>query len=172
MKQVRVFNNFLSKEDWDDAFFGYLAKPDWGFGHISNPSSNMPLVPYYWKMMLNEHKFFTNYILGKINQAVGENLALENVYAGGNTFGASGEIHRDHTDPKARTFLYHASPDTWNPMWGGKTIFYPEGMENEYYEFVPNQGLYFKSSIPHVGEATTKYFDGLRICIAFKLVVL
>ena len=71
----------------------------------------------------------------------------------------------------SRTFLYHASPDVWKPMWGGKTIFYPEGRDPIYKEFVPNQGLYFKSNIPHMGEPTTKFFEGLRICVVFKMTV-
>lgn len=174
MRQVQTYKNFLSQEEWDKVFTDYIATPRWGWGHSSSieEEATVDVRPMYWGMQLGEEEYFTDHIFNKIKEATGDNLRLHNVYAGGNTYGTSGDIHPDNWLDTGRTFLYYASPDVWNPMWGGKTIFYPEGMENEYYEFTPNQGLYFKSTIPHLGEATTKHFYGLRVCIAFKLVLI
>ena len=124
---------------------------------------------------VDDDDFFVEHVFNKIKEVTGDDLVLKNVYAGGNTFGTSGDVHIDDSKDISRTFLYHASPDVWKPMWGGKTIFYPEGRDPIYKEFVPNQGLYFKSNIPHMGEPTTKFFEGLRICVfkmAFKMTCL
>ena len=173
MKQVTVISDFLPQKEWDDVFWDYLAKPNWKFGHTSDKKSpSVKMVPTYWKMNLDSHSLFTLDMVKRIEEATGDKLLLDTVYAGGNTFGTSGDLHYDHHLENARTLLYHASPDVWNPMWGGKTIFHPENAEKEYYEFEPNQALYFKSNILHYGEPTTKHFEGLRICIAFKLFVL
>lgn len=171
-KIVQTFPNFLSKEDWDTSFFEYLQRPNWGYGHTS--ARNRPSVhsaPQYWEMILDDDDFFVEHVFNKIKEVTGDDLVLTKVYAGGNTFGTSGDVHVDHSKDHHRTFLYHASPDVWKPMWGGKTIFYPEGRDPIYKEFVPNQGLYFKANIPHMGEPTTKFFEGLRICVAFKMVL-
>ena len=169
-KIVTEYPNFLSKKDWDTAFFEYLSRETWGYGHASNEDNpSVPHVPKYWHQNLNDDEFFTNYMLGLIEDATGMKFELLSVYAGGNTFGTSGDIHQDSSKGDRRTFLYYASPDIWQPMWGGKTSFYPESGENEYYEFVPNTGLFFDSTVFHVGEPTTKFFTGLRICVAFKL---
>ena len=172
MSIVQTFPNFLTKEEWDKVFFDYLRRPNWSYGHYSEiDTPSVHTVPRYWKMELGNDDFFTKHIFQKIKDVTGDNLELDLAYAGGNTYGTSGDIHIDEDSDRARTFLYHASPDVWKPMWGGKTIFYPEGQDPIYKEFVPNQGLYFKGDVPHMGEPTTKYFEGLRICIAFKLFV-
>ena len=169
MSIVQTFPNFLSEEEWDTAFFDYLRRPTWQYGHYSGNDSSVHNVPHYWKMELDNDDFFSKHLVDKIGQVTGNRHELETVYAGGNTFGTSGDVHIDNKDDDAMTFLYHASPDVWKSMWGGKTIFYPKDQEPIYKEFVPNQGLYFKSNIPHLGEPTTKFFEGLRICVAFKL---
>ncbi len=170
---VTEYKNFLNQEDWDKVFHEYLRKPRWSFGHRSNSYGTIGQIPMYWEMSFKEEEFFTDYILDKICQVTGMKFDLWNVYAGGNTFGTSGDIHHDDTRPNTYTFLYHASPDDWDPMLGGKTIFYPNYPDTdggEYYEFTPNSGLLFPSHIKHYGEPVTKFFNGLRVCIAFKMV--
>lgn len=144
----------------------------WKWGHPSQDTHQLNMFPRYWKMELSDEILFSDTIFKMIEEATGDKLKLRHVYAGGNTYGTSGDIHTDHDRDDARTFLYHASPDTWMPQWGGKTIWYPESEKPIYHEFTPNCGLYFNSTIPHMGEPTTRYFEGLRICLAFKLYVL
>lgn len=170
MEQLaKTYKNFLNREDWDYIFDEYINKPRWSYGHYSNrtdPTVENP--PAYWRMDLDGEEFFEDFFLSEIERASGMEFDLIRVYAGGNTFGTSGDIHTDGGDDNEYTFLYHASPDVWTAMWGGKTSFYGEH-HNEYYEFTPNMGILFKSNILHVGEPTTKFFTTLRVCIAFKL---
>ncbi len=171
MKQVILYNDVLSKEDWDTAFNVYLRRPQWRYGHTSSSVSSMGIKsPQYWIMELMTDEFFTKYIADKILDLIPvKGLKVNTVYAGANTFGTCGDLHVDsHTDTDY-TFLYYASPDKWTPMYGGKTSFYPHDAPPEYYEFTPNAAIFFKSNIMHVGEPVKRYFDGLRICIAFKL---
>ena len=171
-KIVKTFPNFLSREDWDTVFNDYIRRDRWGYGHWSdmeNPSVSE--VPLYWTQNLSEDDFFNTYMLGMIEDATGMKFKCRDVYAGGNTFGTSGDLHTDSKEENNYTFLYHASPTEWKPMYGGKTSFYPENGENEYYEFVPNSGLFFDGRVTHVGEPTTKFFTSMRVCIAFKLIL-
>ena len=173
MTVVTTYQNVLTKEEWDTVFSSYLIRPAWMFGHSSTGKERCTISPppRYWIMDLTEEDYFTQYLSEKILDLVPvKGLKLKDVYAGGNTFGTSGDIHSDSDIDGRYTFLYHASPDLWKPMYGGKTNFYPDNAPAEYYEFTPNGGLFFDSTIRHVGEPVTRYFGGLRICIAFKLI--
>lgn len=174
MTVVTTYQNVLTKEEWNTVRNTYLKRPQWKFGHTSTHQISQASVyprPKYWKMKLHEDEFFMSYMSEIIlNLVPVNNLKVRNVYAGGNTFGTSGDIHTDSERDDFYTFLYHASPCDWRPMYGGKTSFYPVNAPPEYYEFTPNGGLFFHSNVPHLGEPVTRYFDGLRICIAFKLI--
>lgn len=173
MTVVTAYKDILSQEEWDTIFNDYLRYPEWRYGHTST-SHELTTVhprPQYWLMELYCKEYFKGYISQKILDLIPvKGLRVKNVYAGGNTFGTSGDIHTDSNSGDDYTFLYHASPDIWKPMYGGKTSFYPVNAPPEYYEFTPNGGLFFQSNVPHLGEPVTRYFDGLRICIAFKLI--
>ena len=132
MSTVQTFPNFLSQEEWDTAFFDYLRRPTWQYGHYSGNDSSVHNVPYYWKMELDNDDFFSKHLVDKIGQVTGNRHELETVYAGGNTFGTSGDVHIDNKDDDAMTFLYHASPDLWKLMWGGKTIFFVRKIRNRF----------------------------------------
>ena len=168
--QIDRYSNILTKDEWDTCFNEYLTRPQWKYGWYSDENS-----PHrYWAMNLCEDAFFTELMFDRINHLVGKKHSLHRVYAGGNTFGTQGSLHTDggpdQDKDKAYSFLYYASPDVWHPDWGGKTAWGLNGMRH-YEEFRPNCGVYFKSDIPHFGEPTTKSFTGLRICVAFKLIL-
>lgn len=169
---IKSFKNVLTSEQVDDVFYDYICSSNWSYGHKSGHSRNSPM---YWSMNLIDHEFFNTTMVNIIQDLSGDKLEPVKIYAGGNTFGTSGDIHTDSNEDDRRTFLYHASPESWDPMWGGKTIFYPNYPDfsgGEYFEFTPNSGYYFPSKIHHMGEPVTKFFTGLRVCIAFKLRVL
>lgn len=175
MTVVTAYQNVLTQEEWDTVFNDYLRHPEWRYGHTSNSYERTTVHPrpQYWLMELHHKEYFKEYLCQKILDLIPvKGLRVRNVYAGGNTFGTCGDIHTDSECGDNYTFLYHASPDVWKPMYGGKTNFYPDNAPAEYYEFTPNGGLFFKSNVLHVGEPVTRYFDGLRICLAFKLVPL
>ena len=165
--KIDKYTNILSKSEWDTCFNEYLTRPNWKYGWVSHDNSN----ERYWRMDLSDDSFFTGLMFDRINQLTEKNHTLHSVYAGGNTFGTQGAYHVDGNHPNDATFLYYASPDVWNPEWGGKTAFKRNDMYH-YEEFSPNCGTYFKSDIPHFGEPTHKTFAGLRICVAFKLIIL
>lgn len=170
---VDVFNDVLTDDEWDMVFNTHIRSDNWAYGQWSaDHDRTIDHAPMYWGMRLKHVEFFNTTMFNRIKELTGDDLELLNVYAGANTFGTSGDIHVDSLVGNRMTFLHHISPDVWQPMFGGKTTFYPNYPDTKggiYHEFVPNQGLYFESDLRHVGEPVTKFFNGLRVCIAFKL---
>ena len=48
----------------------------------------------FWLMSLSQNKFFSEYLLNKIESITGSNYNLERVYANGHTYGMKGSPHK------------------------------------------------------------------------------
>ena len=90
--------------------------------------------------------------------------------ANGHTFGTQGEFHVDWYEPNGRTLLYYANSN-WRPEWGGKTIFLLDKEELYYQNPIPNSAVLFPGNTPHMAEGTSRLFSGLRVTIAWKLIL-
>lgn len=56
------------------------------------------------------------------------------------------------------------------PEWGGKTIFNLNN-QYEYYDPCPNTAICFPGEISHMAEGVSRLFTGLRVTIAWKLLL-
>jgi hypothetical protein len=123
----------------------------------------------FWYYDLNDNEFFNKTFLNKIENLTNKKFKLERVYANGQTFGLSGNLHIDDDVENTYTFLYYVNP-VWDIQWGGATVFYKN--DNEYTTFIPkpNAGLLFESNILHAGLEPTRHYRDLRITVAFKLI--
>jgi len=144
----------------------------WQFGHgsfhSSDPRSKMAYP--FWGMYLKDNDFFTSYLLNIIEERTSQKYELLDVYANGHTHATSGSFHQDCYDDKGRTFLYYAN-ERWSIEWGGKTAF--DFGNGKYYFHVPrpNSSILFPGIIPHAAESPSRGFPGLRITIAWKLLI-
>ena len=57
----------------------------------------------------------------------------------------------------------------WDDQWGGATVFDHEGVLHTIYPRF-GQLVVFSSEIPHFSSCTSRFFDGIRITLAFKIV--
>ena len=109
-----------------------------------------------------------------------KNYCVSRIYANGQTAGQCGSAHPDDGD---LTFLYYPNPE-WNYEWQGHLIFMenesnklPEGnnfvnpnMEtSRIVSYKPNRAVLFPGSIWHYADAPSRFFNGLRISLAYKL---
>lgn len=143
-----------------------VLSPKWAFGHRSNPhKKNYP----FWVLELKDNPFYTEYLLNIIQEKTQQEYELYDVYANGHTFGTMGDFHIDWLDSGGSTFLYYAN-DNWKPEWCGKTIFNVNG-DIQYQPLIPRTAILFPGNIPHMSEGVSRAFDGLRVTIAWKLIL-
>lgn len=148
----------------------YTQLERWAWGHKSN-SGEKDNMPPFWVMKLSDEKFFTEYLLKKIEETTGQEYDLERVYANGQTYGMRGKPHVDGYVSTCRTFLYYPM-EYWDVQWAGKTAFILPTETGTKYHYVipePNKGVLFPGQIHHWAEETTRSFGGIRISIAWKL---
>jgi hypothetical protein len=158
-----VFNNFLEKETQVNYYNNFINTSGWAYTGFS-VDSNLR----FWFLSLDDHPFFTNFMLEQIKRITGHEFSLTRVYANGQTHGQCGLPHYDSAFPNSYTFLYYLNPE-WLPEWGGSTVFLNENQESISSPFVPNRGILFKGNTIHMGMEPSCHFDGLRITVAFKL---
>jgi hypothetical protein len=165
-KIVLIKDNFFSEEDLN-IINKNLSTPNWGFkggGSYKEFSSN------FWHMDdLEKNSFFNDYLFNKICNKFKKKFKLLRCYANGQTSGQSGIPHFDDGN---FTFLLFLTKD-WKHYWGGNLYF------NEYMEEDPtelktivykyNRGVLFPANIMHYAGPPTKYYNGLRISLAWKM---
>ena len=152
------------------AILKYMKMDRWSWGHKSNQTKQDNMPPF-WYMGLSNEKFFSNYLLKKIEAATSQQYDLERVYANGQTYGMRGNPHVDGYVDTCRTFLYYPM-EYWDVQWGGKTAFIVPTETGTKYHYVipePNKGVIFPGQMHHWAEETTRSFGGIRITIAWKL---
>lgn len=91
-------------------------------------------------------------------------------YANGHTYGLGGQSHHDDERSDCYTLVYYANLE-WQQIWQGETLYYNE--KNEIQAAVqpaPNRAVLFDARFPHVGRAASRYFGGLRVTVAYKLI--
>ena len=169
-ENVISYNNFFSFGDYK-VILEEVGKPKWQFGHGSYHSLDPQKKKGYpfWVMGLEDESFFTDHLLNIIKEKTNQDYDLYDVYANGHTFGTKGSFHTDWNDERGRTFLFYVN-EVWDVDWGGKTIF---DFGDDYYFHVPkpNSALLFPGVISHTAEGPSRNFIGLRITIAWKLLL-
>lgn len=168
MKPIKRYNNVFSLNDVEKIRKD-MSDKGWQFGNGSNPiGKGTPGYPF-WIKDLCDYSFYTEHLLNIIQELTQQEYKLYRVYANGHTFGTQGNFHVDWYDSSGRTFLYYAN-EMWKPEWGGKTIF---NLNNqcEYYDPFPNSAICFPGEISHMAEGLSRSFIGLRVTIAWKLLL-
>ena len=166
---IKEYNNVFSREDWNK-ILDCICKPNWYFGHGSFADDRRKVGYPFWRIDLDQDEFFTKYLLNIIEEKTNQQYELYDVYANGHTFGTQGSFHQDWHDERGRTFLFYVN-EVWKLEWGGKTAF-DLGNGNTYFHVPkPNSAIIFPGVIPHAAEVTSRSFTGLRVTIAWKLLL-
>lgn len=169
VSDIKQYDNVFSAEDCNK-ILDYVSGPNWYFGHGSFVPGDSRRGYPFWRIDFDKDEFFTKHLLNIIEEKTNQQYELFDVYANGHTFGTQGSFHQDWHDERGRTFLFYAN-ETWKIEWGGKTAF-DFGSGNHYFHLPkPNTAILFPGVIPHAAEVTSRLFTGLRITIAWKLLL-
>ena len=176
MDEIKIFDDFFDK-DLHHEIHDRIYSGSWGI------SGNIPEKPeiFWHNDDLENDSYFTEYLFTIIQRKLGQEYTLERVYANGQTAMQCGTPHTDDGD---LTFLYYANKE-WMPNWQGHLIFMekelnkpPEGnpfgchseMEtSRMVSYKPNRAVLFPGHIWHYADAPSRFFNGLRISLAYKL---
>jgi hypothetical protein len=163
MNEIKVYHNFLTPKE-QGIINKVIMQPLWRFGHVSNSGSNNP----FWQIHgLETDEFFSVKLLNKIKEKTGDDFDVERIYMNGHTAGGHGNIHKDSDDDRGRTFIIYCN-ETWNPEFGGSTVFLDKGKVISTYPY-PYSAVYFQNNIEHFAGPLSRQFNGLRVTLAFKL---
>ena len=158
---IEVYDDFF-EEDIQKEIYDRLMKPHWG---ISGGDSNKPEIFWHYDGLEgpNHNGYFSEYLYEKIcNKLDIEFKGFQRIYANGQTAGQCGTPHTDDGD---LTFLYYPVPE-WNINWQGHLIF---PTEERIIEYKSNRAVLFDGSVDHYADAPSRFFNGLRISLAYKL---
>ena len=172
----------------DDFFSDTIHKQVWEYLHPTKPiwsltgGSSQPNSYTFWHVDdLEKEEYFSRFLFKKIITKLGEKYSDYNflrIYANGQTAGQSGNVHPDDGDV---TFLYYPMP-TWIYQWGGELIFCDSLKEMNYklderavesqrvVRVRPNRAVLFPAKILHHATAPNRFFNNLRVSLAYKLI--
>ena len=161
MNEIKIFDDFFDK-DLHHEIHDRIYTGSW------NVSGNIPMKPeiFWHNDRLDEDPYFAEYLFDIIQKKLGQEYTIERVYANGQTAMQCGTPHFDDGD---MTFLYYANKE-WAPSWQGHLIFMENEMEtSQMVSYKPNRAVLFPGNILHYADAPSRFFNGLRISLAYKL---
>ena len=159
---IEVYDDFFD-DDIHQEVYSKLMRPNWG---ISGNNPGKLEIFWHYEGLENE-EYFSEYLYEKIcNKLDTEFKGFERIYANGQTAGQYGTPHYDDGD---LTFLYYPSP-VWDTNWQGHLMFMNEADEVvRVVEHKSNRAVLFPGIIKHYADAPHRWFNGLRISLAYKL---
>ena len=158
---IEVYDDFFDEEIRSE-IFKRLITPNWG---ISGGSPTKPEIFWHYDGLAKPSHggYFNRFLYENICKNLDRKFSkLGRIYANGQTAGQCGTPHTDDGD---LTFLYYPAPD-WDVTWQGHLIF-PK--EERIVQYKSNRAVLFDGSIEHYADAPSRFFNGLRISLAYKL---
>ena len=173
---VILINDFINQKDFDDIIqmidlYSYSNDyPGWKLNGFSNQEDTNKR---FWFIDLIDNEYFNKQIFEKIKLQISklfdDDVILDRVYLNGSTFGQQGYFHIDDTLENSRTLLIYCNSE-WKNEWVGGTVFETLGGIQTIYP-LPKRAAYFDARIPHFSQPLSKDFDGLRVTLAYKLLL-
>ena len=115
---------------------------------------------------LENDEYFSSFLYDKICQKLNMMFSgFERIYANGQTACQHGTPHTDDGD---MTFLYYPNLE-WNLTWEGNLFFCDKDQIFKTVVYKPNRAVLFPGNIIHYAGAPSRFYDGLRISLAYKL---
>jgi hypothetical protein len=165
--RIQIVNNFLPPKI-QLAILEILRKPGWNLGHLPAIEGDSTPPSKLWHMNnLERFTLFSEVIFKVICKRFQTRFKIKRIYANAQIACQKGDIHTDDGD---LTFLYYPLQE-WRPEWGGSLMFYKGAEVAECVSYVPNRAVMFPAKIIHGAEAPSKDYDGMRVSVAWKLLL-
>ena len=157
---ISVYDDFFPIDIQKEIFHKLMTSHAWSYtggGEISR----------FWHVDgLENDDYFSSFLYDKICQNLNKKFsAFSRIYANGQTSCQYGVPHIDDGD---MTFLYYPNLE-WQLTWQGGLFFIKN---NEIYKTItykPNRAVLFPAKIKHYADAPSRFYNGLRISLAYKL---
>jgi hypothetical protein len=161
-KEKKEISKWIKRYNYDDNY------PGWKYiGFSGNPELDQNR---FWKLEEIDKDFFDTTLFNKVSKCLlnetGKKNKLVRSYLNGATACQQGLYHKDG-GADATALIY--CNEKWDDQWGGATVFDHEGVLHTIYPRF-GQLVVFSSEIPHFSSCTSRFFDGIRITLAFKIV--
>ena len=159
---VEIHDNFFTEEIRQE-ILARLRHPRWC---ISGGTDRKPEIFWHFER-LEEEYYFNEFLYNKICKKLNRTFrGIKRIYANGQTAGQCGTPHKDDGD---LTFLYYPA-EKWKVKWQGHLIFLDENGEGDRIVIhKPNRAILFNGKQIHYADAPSRFFNGLRISLAYKL---
>ena len=158
---IRVYDNFFSI-DLQKEIYEKILNSGWNYSGGSGEYRSR-----FWHVDgLDKQEYFSDYLYKLICKTLDMKFGgFNRIYANGQTACQNGTPHTDDGD---MTFLYYPNLE-WNLTWDGNLFFCDKDQIFQTVVYKPNRAVLFHSNIIHYAGAPSRFYDGLRISLAYKL---
>ena len=172
MDKILLFDGLLSEIEYINAV-SIINKKKWSYGQSSFDSNGITETTPFYHLNLMDEMFFAENITKKIEEITNKKYRLNRLYANGQSFGQNGSYHIDDYNENAFTFCLYITDmndEIAKKADGYLHIKVPDEKKIISIEPLKNRGVLFPSNFYHKGCAFNRYFNNLRLCVAWKLI--
>lgn len=164
LNDILVYDDFFPI-DIQKEIFQKLLNSGWSYtggGGIGDDK-----ISRFWHVDgLENDEYFSSFLYDKICQNLNKKFSgFSRIYANGQTACQYGTPHIDEGDT---TFIYYPNLE-WGLTWQGGLFFIENNEITKIISYKPNRVVLFPAKIKHYADAPFRFFNGLRISLAYKL---
>ena len=161
---ISVYDDFFSIDIQKEIFQKLLTS---GWNYTGGGGSGDDKLSRFWHVDgLEKDEYFSSFLYDKICQNLNKKFSgFARIYANGQTACQYGTPHTDDGD---MTFIYYPNFE-WGLTWQGGLFFIKNDEIERTITYKPNRAVLFPAKIRHYADAPSRFFNGLRISLAYKL---
>lgn len=170
--EIKIIDNFFSN-DILHQIIDYFNTTNWKCQCNKDVNVNLLNDLPYWRIELEKEEFFNSYLKNIIQKYFNKTLILKRVYVVGQTYGQHSNFHTDDVEINTYTFCFYINTIDNNDDYDNG-IFYIKIPNKEYIiniEPLINRAILFPSTYTHKGSGYNRFNNNLRICIAWKFII-
>ena len=150
---IEIYDNFFNAEKLETLYINIL-RTNYRIGYADGPEAQSQIhqcLHSHWSFEDIKNLRILNLVLDKLKD---KNITIDNFDKCVINLTKPLDVNFTHLHSNQIVFL-HYSCLTWNPQWGGETLFYEKDMKTilKCNPYVPNRAVIFDGNIPHTVKA-------------------
>ena len=164
LNDILVYDDFFPINIQKEIFQKLLNS---GWSYTGGGGIGDDKISRFWHVdRLENDEYFSSFLYDKICQNLNKKFsAFSRIYANGQTACQYGTPHVDDGDT---TFIYYPNLE-WKLIWQSGLFFIENNEIIKTISYKPNRAVLFPANIRHYADAPFRFFNGLRISLAYKL---
>ena len=161
---ISVYDDFFPLNTQKEIFQKLLTS---GWSYTGGGGIGDDKLSRFWHVdRLENDDYFSSYLYDIICKKLNMNFSgFSRIYANGQTACQYGVPHIDDGDV---TFIYYPNLE-WKLIWQSGLFFIKNNEIIKTVSYKPNRVVLFPAKIMHYADAPSRFFNGLRISLAYKL---